>query len=118
MITIQGVGKFPPQGEPTVLWAGVEGSPSLIALHHSIAAALTEAFGFQPEVRQYSPHVTLALLKIPAPPGAVERFLDDNKGFVVSPVLLDRFALYSSVLVDDVPQYRLEAEFRFPNLTV
>ena len=111
-ITIQDVGKFPPQGEPTVLWAGVLNSPALVALHHSIAVALTVAFGFQPEVRPYSPHITLARLKTPVPPGVVERFLDDNKGFVVSPVILDRFALYSSVSVNDVPQYRAEAEFR------
>jgi len=110
-ITIMGVGRFPPEGQPTVLWAGVENSPSLTAFHQSIGSALTKAIGFQPEARPYSPHITLARLKDPAPPGVVEQFLDENKDFRCPSVLLDRCALFSSVLVNDVPQYRLEAEF-------
>jgi hypothetical protein len=37
--------------------------------------------------------------------------LEDNKDFLIPPVLLKRFVLYSSVAVDGVPQYREEAAF-------
>lgn len=110
-ITIKGVGRFPPEGQAGVLWAGVENSPSLTAFHQSIASALTKAIGFQPEARPYSPHITLARLRSPTTAGVVENFLDENKDLRCPSVLLDRFALFSSVLVNDVPQYRLEAEF-------
>ena len=110
-ITISGVGRFQLEGKPQVLWAGVEGNSSLFALHHSIGAALTAAIGFQPEELPYSPHITLARLNSPAPPDAVERFLGDNKGFLIPPILLKRFVLYSSVAVDGVPKYWEEATF-------
>ncbi len=110
-ITISGVGRFQLEGEPQVLWAGIESSPPLLALHHSIGTALVAAIGFQPEELPYAPHITLARLNSPAPPDVVERYLEDNKGFVVPSVLLDRFAFYSSIAVDDVPQYREEATY-------
>lgn len=110
-ITIQGIGQFPPEGEPQVLWAGVETNPSLIALHHSIGTALAEAIRFQPEERPYSPHVTLARLNMPAPPGVIEQYLEANNGFCVSPVFLKQFALYSSVFVNNVPHYQEESVF-------
>jgi hypothetical protein len=36
----------------------------------------------------------------------VERYLENNKGFVVPSVPLEHFVLYCSVAVDGVPQYR------------
>ncbi len=110
-ITIRGVGRFPPEGEAQVLWAGVEASAALIELHHAIGTALTEAIGFRPEDRPYSPHVTLARLNSPAQPDVVEMYLKERNGFVLPPVPIDRFVLYSSSFVDGVPQYREEAVF-------
>src|SRR5260370_33178183 len=80
-ITIRGVGRFPLEGQPQVLWSGVQSSPSLLALHHSIGTVLTDAIGFQPEERPYSPHVTLARLNSPVPAVAMERYLQESKGF-------------------------------------
>ena len=110
-ITIGGVGRFQLEGEPQVLWAGVEGNSSLLALHRSIGAVLTDAIGFQPEELPYSPHITLARLNAPAPPDAVERYLEEKQSFRLPPVLLKRFVLYSSVSVDGIPQYHEEATF-------
>ena len=75
-ITISGVGRFQLEGEPQVLWAGIESSPPLLALHRSIGAVLTDAIGFQPEELPYAPHITLARLNAPAPPHFVERYLE------------------------------------------
>jgi hypothetical protein len=44
--------------------------------------------------------------------------LEGNQGFVIPPVLLKRFVLYSSVAVDGVPQYREEATFSLTTPTV
>ena len=110
-ITISGVGRFQLEGEPQILWAGVKGDSSLFALHRSIGATLIDAIGFQPEELPYSPHITLAHVNSPTPPDVVERYLEDNKDFIILPVLLKRFVFYSSVAVDGVPQYREEATF-------
>src|SRR5262249_14791405 len=74
-INLQGVGRFPPDGEPRVLWAGVEKSPALLDLHDSVGAVLTDAIGYRPEARPYSPHVTLAYLDLPVSPEWIERYL-------------------------------------------
>jgi RNA 2',3'-cyclic 3'-phosphodiesterase len=110
-ITISGVGKFQLEGEPQVLWAGVKEHSCLFALHYSIGTVLADAIGFRPEERPYSPHITLARLDEPAPPEAIDRYLEENRGFVIPAVQIDRFILYSSRLVENIPKYQEEAAF-------
>lgn len=111
MVAVNGIGKFQQEGRPQVLWAGVEANAALLELHHSIGVALAGAIGFRPEDRPCSPHVTLARLNSPAPPDFVKKYLEERNGFVLPPVPIDRFVLYSSSFVDGVPQYREEAVF-------
>jgi 2'-5' RNA ligase len=115
-IDLRGVGRFPPGGEPRVLWAGVEKSPALLDLHASVGAVLTDAIGYRPEARPYSPHVTLAYLDLPVPPDWIERYLEENKGFQVRSVPVGRFVLYSSAFEDNTPRYREEATFPLAGL--
>jgi RNA 2',3'-cyclic 3'-phosphodiesterase len=110
-IDLRGVGRFPPDGEPRVLWVGVEKSPTLLDLRASVSAVLTDAVGYRPEARPYSPHVTLAYLDLPVSPAWTERYLEENKGLQVAAVPVGRFVLYSSVSADNEPRYREEATF-------
>jgi 2'-5' RNA ligase len=57
------------------LWVGVERSPELVALHDKVERALVRA-GLVPELRKFSPHVTLARLHKPA--------LDNLSGFLAT----------------------------------
>ncbi len=111
-VAIKGIGRFPPEGQPQVLWAGVESNADLTALHRAVGDALAEAIGFRPEERPYSPHITLARLSLPVPSEVIDRCLEANKGFFVQCVLVDRFGLYSSEFAETVPRYRKEAIFR------
>jgi RNA 2',3'-cyclic 3'-phosphodiesterase len=113
MIDIRGVGRFPPRGKATVLWAGVVENPQLDALHASVGAALAEAIGFQPERRRYAPHITLARVKPTARPGPIDRYLQEQCDFQVPSVPVDRLVLFSSVLAKTGPQYREEAVYPF-----
>jgi 2'-5' RNA ligase len=110
-ITISGVGQFLSEGRPQVLWAGIDSSSSLLALHHAIGTTLTDAIGFQPEERPYSPHVTLARLNTPALPDAFDDYLKEKRDSCVTPVLVKQFALYSSVFTNNVRLYKEEAVF-------
>jgi 2'-5' RNA ligase len=103
-VDVKGTGKFPPDGEAKILWAGVVASAELIALHRNIGKVLSAAIGFVPEERPYSPHVTLARINEPVPSGVIERYLGQNEGFVIPSVLLDRFVLFSSRFEDNVPR--------------
>ena len=110
-ITLTGVGQFPDEGSPQVLWAGVERNPALSALHRAVGTALAEGIGFEPEERPYRPHVTLGRVRSPVPPDVIEDFMEQNRTFRVASVPVDQFALFSSALRKDGPEYRVEAEF-------
>ena len=110
-MTITGLGFFSTDGEPKVLWSKVEKNPAIDSIHHSIGAALTAAIRFQLESRPYFPHVTLARFNGPCSLAVLENYLEQKKGFNISAVLVKQFALYSSIFVDGVPQYREEAVF-------
>ena len=62
VLPIQGVGTFG-GSYPSVIWAGTgTGHPHLFALHRRVHDALLAAH-FDPELRSFHPHVTLARLK-------------------------------------------------------
>lgn len=62
-ITLAGVGVFPHESRPRVLWVGIQDdSGQLVRLQRTLDAKLAE-IGFQPEDRPFTPHLTLARLK-------------------------------------------------------
>jgi 2'-5' RNA ligase len=62
-------GVFPPSGPPRVIWIGItEGLRSLAAMHAEFDRRL-QPFGFEPERRPFSAHLTLARIK-DAPKGS------------------------------------------------
>jgi RNA 2',3'-cyclic 3'-phosphodiesterase len=67
-LRFRGLGFFPNERRPRVLWAGVEGSPNLAALAGEIDARLSKP-GIPRETRDFSPHLTLARFD---PPGISE----------------------------------------------
>jgi len=62
-LELRGAGAFPPHGPPRVFWIGVAaGQDSLQALHDELAVRL-QPLGFEPELRAYSAHLTIARVK-------------------------------------------------------
>lgn len=68
-IPLERMGVFPRAQQPTVLWVGPserweqsDDAPKLRALHQTVEAAC-HSFGFAPEGRPLSPHLTLARIK-------------------------------------------------------
>lgn len=58
-----GLGAFPPSGPPRVFWVAVTaGADPLRELHRQVESRLTP-FGFEPERRVYSAHLTIARVK-------------------------------------------------------
>lgn len=95
-LRLQGVGFFPPRGQPRVVWAGVETSEPLAVLQRKITTRLF-ALGQEPENRKFSPHITLARLHL-TPAAKVGRYLEAHGLFTSAEFVTDRFLLYSSVL--------------------
>ena len=65
-IEIQGLGWFPNPHNPKVFWAGIHAGKELAALADATDSAL-ERLGVAREKRSFSPHLTLARIRQPAP---------------------------------------------------
>jgi 2'-5' RNA ligase len=110
-LAFEGVGRFPSASGAVTLWAGVAESAALRELHAATAAALAGE-GFQPEVRPYTPHVSLGRCGLQVPTRVVDEFLARNQGFCLAAIPITRFSLYSSSFVGDAPVYRRERSFQ------
>ena len=66
---LAGLGAFPPSGPPRVLWIGVTRGVAELARAHDEVGERLAPWGFAPEGRSYSAHLTIARVKAP-PRGA------------------------------------------------
>ena len=56
-------GAFPPNGQPRVLWIGIEDPAGQLALLHEVLEDQCAQAGFAREKRPYHPHLTIARLR-------------------------------------------------------
>lgn len=92
-----GIGIFPGKGRPRVLWSGVEkADPRLFQLHGKVAQVGLD-LGFEPELRRYSPHVTIARCE-PRGEGMVHRIAKVEAEFGTAPFQVAGFSLCTSQL--------------------
>ena len=108
-LTLDGLGFFPPRGEPRVLWAGASSSEPLSALKRSVDREVN-ANGGEQERRKWVPHVTLARLS-GTPTSRLARYLSGNSLFRTQPFLVDRFNLYTSRLHPSGATYTVESTY-------
>jgi RNA 2',3'-cyclic 3'-phosphodiesterase len=62
-ITLRGVGVFPHESSPRVLWVGIEDETGLLKQVQQTLEARLAQIGFPPDSRPFAPHLTLARLK-------------------------------------------------------
>jgi RNA 2',3'-cyclic 3'-phosphodiesterase len=75
-LDIAGFGAFPSLRRASVLWAGVEPAPPLMALQRDVDLAVSR-LGYGRETRPFRPHVTVARLRSGARPADIERNIDE-----------------------------------------
>lgn len=109
---LQGVGFFPPRGQPRVIWAGIEKSEPLHLLQRKITTRLFH-LGLEPDNRKFSPHITLARLQ-QTPAAKVGKYLQNNGLFRSLPFLVDQFTLYSSLLGRAGALHLVEQQYPLP----
>lgn len=97
ILPIEGVGSFPPNRPPRVVWVGTgTGHPRLFQLRQKIDDAVL-GVGIDLDVRSFHPHVTLA--RCPEHPGpGLAQWLHTHRDFTAPPVRVDAFDLYRSEL--------------------
>lgn len=115
-VTVSGAGRFGNDERTRALWAGVERTEPLAALHEKIDRALIN-IGLPPEGRRYTPHVTLARFgggrdrSRDASAGRVLQWLEAQGGFFAMPFEAHEFMLYESHLGRKGPDYVPVASF-------
>ena len=109
-LSLEGLGHFPPRGEPRVLWVGVQKSAELARLKRRIDRALEQA-GIPPDGRKFAPHVTLARVRDPLSPTRLGTYLMRHNLYRSAPFHVSSFHLYSSWLRADGAEHQLEASY-------
>ena len=97
ILPIEGIGTFPPNRPPRVLWIGVgSGHPRLFQLRQRLDDALLAA-GLQLDVRTFHPHITLARCTENAAP-AITHWMHVHRDVAPPPFRVEAFDLYASEL--------------------
>ncbi len=100
VLNFQGIGFFPTNGKPKILWTGVGGEiDNLLMLQADINKNMLQA-GFNLESRRYTPHVTLA-----ARPFINGMDLSTFENIVVGEFLVNRFSLIESSVTENKRVY-------------
>jgi 2'-5' RNA ligase len=93
-IDIRGLEWIPNPGRPRMLWSKID-APELTPLAAEIDAAL-EPLGIVKEDRAYTPHLTLARIRMPVPLQKTRQAIEELKSVDFGSFEADRFWLYLS----------------------
>ena len=97
-LPVRGAGSFPSDKRPRVLWVGCEDPQGKLK---GLAGAVQEAmkqFGFEPEHREFSAHLTLGRIKFPQPDVALTKALDFVKDEAFGVMRVEAIHLFQSQL--------------------
>jgi 2'-5' RNA ligase len=110
-VTIRDLGWFPNERSPRVLWAGVHAGDGLRELAHETQEALAE-LGIQRELRDYSPHLTLARIKSPVPLQSLRQRVAELQPAGFGSFWASHFALFRSDPGSNASIYRKLREYK------
>lgn len=109
-ITFRGLGFFPDESRPHILWAGIKGGTELAALAGEIETALA-ALGIPRDEREFSAHLTLARLETPRILQAFHDAVKNAGRLSFGRTTVEEFYLYQSILKPGGAEYTRLATF-------
>lgn len=114
VLPIEGLGTFPPNRPPRILWIGVgSGHPRLFQLRQRLDDTLL-SLGLALDVRTFQPHVTLARATEDAA-AAIGNWLHQNRELTAPPFRVEAFDLYASELRPSGAVHTLRRRFPLAN---
>ena len=108
----RGLGFFPSERRPRVIWCGVEAGPILAALAAAVESAL-EPLGFPRETRAFTPHLTLARFNSHEGLTTLVRAAEHLKSYDFGSAAESEFHLFQSMLKPSGAEYKRLATFPF-----
>jgi 2'-5' RNA ligase len=105
-LRVSGVGAFPNNRHPKILWAGVaEGGESLRRLYDDLETKMLDLGCYRKEERGYTPHLTLGRVRGESDAHALAPEIAKRLGWDGGRVAVEEVLVYSSVLERDGPVY-------------
>jgi RNA 2',3'-cyclic 3'-phosphodiesterase len=111
-LRFRGLGFFPSEKRPRVLWVGVEASPNVNALANDIDRQL-EKIGIPPEQRAFTPHLTLARFEPPGISAELRSERQEMAGADFGVLCTNEFQLVQSKLQPSGAEYTVLQSFPF-----
>ncbi|MGH9687087.1 MAG: RNA 2',3'-cyclic phosphodiesterase [Candidatus Acidiferrales bacterium] len=109
---LRGIGFFPNERRPRVVWCGIESSPNLAQLAAEIDQVLTP-LGIQREKREFVPHLTLARIEPPRPVEALARAAEELQSTDFGLAREHQFYLFESKLQPSGAEYTKIEAYQF-----
>ena len=104
---IDGIGAFPSAGNPSVIWAGINCDEQALGMILQAVEQFTSGYGFVPEKRKFSPHLTLARIKKEKKaPADLKNFLKRGQTFSGELHEFRELVLFESFLKKTGPEYK------------
>ncbi|MBI4667454.1 MAG: RNA 2',3'-cyclic phosphodiesterase [Nitrospinae bacterium] len=97
-ITVEGLGVFPNQERPRVVWFGVGGDVENLKNIETALSARLEGMGFPPEERAFSAHLTIGRVKSDNARGKIARLVRQYRRYYIGDAPVTEIALYESKL--------------------
>jgi len=106
-IEISGIGYFGSPRSPRIIWAGVAGAVTpLVKLQNGLVAAVL-ATGLKPDLKPFSPHLTIGRVRSNRNAADLLRALEENKNKAFGKLTVQRIVLMQSRLTAKGPEYTL-----------
>jgi 2'-5' RNA ligase len=112
-LELKDTGAFPGERSPRVLWVGVAAGPELAALQADLEASLAKE-GFEREMRDFHPHLTLGRVKGPSRVDKAMAELSRHRGESFGSMTATRLTLFESLLHPEGAEYRVVFEAPLP----
>ena len=112
LLELRGIGFFPNDRRPAVVWAGIKAPPELPALAGQIDQALSSC-GIPPENRPFASHLTLARLKETRLSQPLRAVLEKSKDRSFGEMTAHEFLLVESALKTTGAEYTTLDSFPF-----
>jgi RNA 2',3'-cyclic 3'-phosphodiesterase len=108
----RGIGFFPNERRPRVIWCGIGASANLTSLARDVERAL-EPLGVAPESRDFVPHLTLARFNAPEKSAELVGIANELQSRELGSASENEFHLFESVLHRSGAEYRKLASYPF-----
>jgi 2'-5' RNA ligase len=108
---LRGTGIFKNHNDPRVIWCGIEQSKELVRLNDLIMIGLKDA-GFNIEVRQFKPHITLGRIKLIRDTESLKAAIEQFHSTFIQEVFVQEVILFESILKPSGSVYKTSGRFK------